>query len=164
MDDMRIATLISRERIVAELRAQTKEEALREISAVIGASFDDSIAQDICDALAQRERLASTGIGEFVAIPHGRLDRLPTMVAALARSRDGIDFGAMDGQPTRLFFVIVAPGAANGMHLRALARVARLCKNASFRQRLLGAEASDAMFEVLCSAEQEYDPRPTEVR
>ncbi|MBK6849153.1 MAG: PTS sugar transporter subunit IIA [Proteobacteria bacterium] len=163
MDDMRIANLISRDRIVASLRAQTKDEALREIAAVIGAGLGASVEQEICDALAQRERLASTGIGEFVAIPHGKLDRLPTMVAALARSRDGIDFGAMDGQPTRLFFVIVAPGSANGMHLRALARVARLCKSADFRQQLLRAEATEAMFEILCSAEHALDPQPADV-
>ncbi|MBK8482285.1 MAG: PTS sugar transporter subunit IIA [Proteobacteria bacterium] len=160
---MRIANLISKDRIVAELRAQTKDEALREISGVIGADLGADVAQDICDALAQRERLASTGIGEFVAIPHGKLDRLPSMVAALARSRDGIDFGAMDGQPTRLFFVIVAPGSANGLHLRALARVARLCKSADFRQSLLRAEAPEAMFEILCSAERALDPQPADV-
>ena len=135
--------------------AETKNDALEAISRLISDDLAPDMQRPIFDALAQRERLASTGIGEQVAIPHGKLDQLDTMVAGLARSRAGVDFGAIDGQATRLFFVIVAPGNANGLHLRALARVARLCRNNTFRTRLLEAEVPSEMYDVLLMADAE---------
>lgn len=153
MDDLRITDLIGRERIVADLTSTTRDEALREMAQSLCADMSDDTRAAVYDSLLQRERLASTGIGDEVAIPHGKLSQLRTMIAGLARSRCGIDFGAIDGQLTRLFFVVVAPASANGLHLRALARVARLCKSREVRMQLLEAEDPEAMYEVLDRAD-----------
>jgi PTS system nitrogen regulatory IIA component len=153
MEELRMIDLIAKDRILADMRAATKEDALEEMARLVATGLGPGMQVQIHDALVQRERLASTGIGEEVAIPHGKLDQLPTLVAGLARSRDGIDFGAIDGRETRLFFVIVAPANANGLHLRALARVARLCREEDFRSRLLQVERSEQMHEILSEAD-----------
>jgi len=149
MDQVRIAELIPQSHILADMQADNKDAALEEMAQLLSDAAGRDLRRPILDALAQRERLASTGIGEQVAIPHGKLEDLPTMIAGLARSRGGIDYGAIDGQLTHLFFVIVAPGGANGLHLKALARIARLCKNDAFRGRLLSADRPSEMYDVL---------------
>jgi mannitol/fructose-specific phosphotransferase system IIA component (Ntr-type) len=112
MRDIRLAELIPESQILSDMTAKTKDDALAEMAVMLSGAVGVELQQPILAALEQRERLASTGIGEQVAIPHGKLDDLPCMVAGLARSRRGIDFGAIDGQRTHLFFVIVAPGQA----------------------------------------------------
>lgn len=149
MDALRLADLIPEDQILADLQARTKDSALQEISEMLGVRLGNGMQGSILEALRQRERLASTGIGEQVAIPHGKLDELPQVVGALARSREGIDFGAIDGRLTHLFFVIVAPGSANGAHLKALARIARCCKSEEFRARLINAQRPAEMHEIL---------------
>lgn len=149
MDDVRLAELFPTQQILPDLKARTKDEALREIATKLAGVLNTDLEMPIHDALLHREQLASTGIGEQVAIPHGKLDELPHIVGALARSRKGIDFGAIDGRPTHLFFAILAPGSANGVHLKALARIARCCKDETFRSRLLGAQQSTEMHTVL---------------
>ena len=148
-EPMRLVELIPEKRILADMQARTKDAALREMAGLLGADGGERMQQRIWEALVQRERLASTGIGEQVAIPHGKLEDLGEVVGGLARSVDGIDFGAIDGRPTHLFFVIVAPGSANGVHLKALARIARCCKNEGFRGRLMSADQAHEIFEVL---------------
>lgn len=151
MQEIRLADLIPETLILSDMTATTKEGALLEMSKMLSGAVGEDLQVPILEALSQRERLASTGIGEQVAIPHGKLDQLPYIVAGLARSRAGIDFGAIDGQRTHLFFAIVAPGGANGMHLRALARIARCCRNDAFRTRLLKADETAEMYDVLRS-------------
>jgi PTS system nitrogen regulatory IIA component len=102
--------------------------------------------------LVEREKLQSTGIGEAVAIPHGKVPGLARLLASFARSRNGIDFDSIDGQQTHLFFLLVVPEHSGGQHLKALARISRFLRDASFRKRLLEAGTRD---EVLRAIEEE---------
>src|SRR5690606_10900224 len=106
--------------------------------------------------LAEREELASTAIGDGVAIPHGKLAQVGEIVACLGRSRAGIDFGSMDGQPTHLFFVMVAPENSTGAHLKALARISRVFKDAQFRRHLLDAPDAEAMYQIIQQEDAKY--------
>jgi PTS system nitrogen regulatory IIA component len=106
--------------------------------------------------LVDREALASTAIGEGVAIPHGKLPAVTEIVACLGRVPAGVDFDAMDKQPTYLFFVLVAPESSTGAHLKALARISRVFKDASFRRRLLDAPDADAMYAVIAEEDAKY--------
>ncbi len=106
--------------------------------------------------LAEREALASTAVGEGVAIPHGKLAGVTDIIACLGRSPDGVDFGAMDGQATYLFFVLIAPEASTGTHLKALARISRVFKDPAFRQRLLDAPDAAAMYTVVADEDAKY--------
>jgi PTS system nitrogen regulatory IIA component len=101
-----------------------------------------------------REGLGSTGIGEGVAIPHGKIPGIDRLVAVFGRSPAGVQFASLDGKPARLFFLILAPENSAGMHLKALARISRLLKDPRFRERLLAAEGAEGLSQVLREADE----------
>lgn len=139
---MRISELVSPEAVVPDLRADTKEGVLRELSGAIAGAMPSLSAESVAAILMERERLGSTGIGGGAAIPHGKAPGIDRMVAAFGRSRAGVQFQSLDGKPAHLFFAIIAPEQSAGMHLKALARISRLLKDDRFRRSLL--EAGDA--------------------
>jgi len=106
--------------------------------------------------LIEREALASTAIGESVAIPHGKLSTVNEIVACLGRAPAGVDFESVDGNPTHLFFVLVAPESSTGAHLKALARISRVFKDAEFRKRLISAADTEGIYRVLCDEDAKY--------
>jgi PTS system nitrogen regulatory IIA component len=146
---MQLTDFITLDRILSEMESTTKRETLAEIARLAGRGLPAVALDEIVRVLTERERLASTGIGEGIAIPHGKLDHAESLVLALARSRKGVDFESIDGRPTRLFFALIAPTHSTGMHLKALARISRLCKEPLFLARLLEAPDSAGMLEVL---------------
>lgn len=156
---MQIAEYITVERICSEMRATNKNEALQELGELITNGRGSSICEAVTRVLKERECLASTGIGEEVAIPHGKLNEVGSLVVGVARSRKGVEFEAVDGKPTRLFFVLVAPENSTGIHLKALARISRLCKESEFRARLLQAANSTEMYNILCSVDAMHKGR-----
>lgn len=151
---MKIAEILRPEAVVPELQAGEKMGVLRELSEKI-AALDQSIdAQEVLKALANRERLGSTGIGHGVAIPHTKLPGLSRIHAAFGRSTPGVAFDSVDAQPAHLFFVLLAPDKKVGSHLAALERASRLLHNENNRRRLLEAPAG-ALFEVIRQADEE---------
>jgi PTS system nitrogen regulatory IIA component len=153
---MKIVDLIQREKILPALRATDKRGIIGELAAHIAALNSKIDEAHLARVLIEREQLASTAIGEGVAIPHGKLSSVGEIVACLGRAVEGVDFGSMDGQPTYLFFVLVAPEASTGAHLKALARISRVFKDADFRKRLLAAPDADAMFQVVSEEDAKY--------
>ena len=103
----------------------------------------------LLEVLREREALQSTGIGEGVAIPHGKLPGLDGLVAGFARSRPGLDFESIDGQPTHLFFLLVVPEHSGGQHLKALARISRFCRDPDFRKKLSEAGSLKDIFAII---------------
>jgi PTS system nitrogen regulatory IIA component len=89
-------------------------------------------------------------------VPHGKMRAVEGIIACLGRSRGGVDFGSMDGQPTHLFFVMVAPESSTGAHLKALARISRVFKDAQFRRQLLEASDGEAMYEIIALEDAKY--------
>ncbi len=146
---MRLLDLVPPGCVVDDLRAGTKEEALREVSEAIAKAIPGIGAEVLEGILRDRESLGSTGIGEGVAIPHGKVPGIPRLYAALARSGPGVPFQALDGRPVHLFFLVVAPEKSAGMHLKALARISRLLKSARFRDALMAARDADDLRRVL---------------
>src|SRR5688572_12687987 len=120
---MRIAEFLKAEAIVDELHAQTKPEILRELSDALARTNPNISPQRLATVLEERERVNSTGVGEGVAIPHGKLPELSTLSASFGVSHQGIDFEAHDKKPTFIFFALVAPENSAGLHLKALARI-----------------------------------------
>lgn len=126
------------------MQARTKPEVLRELSATLARAHPGLMQQGLSEdrlvaVLQEREKLGSTGIGEGVAIPHGKLAGMGSLQAAFCVSRAGVDFEAIDGKPTHLFFALLAPENSAGVHLKALARISRLFKNPRFRAAILEA-------------------------
>lgn len=143
---MKVVDFLSPAAVVPDLRGQSRDEVMLELADAVGRA--ESIdAEEIVRVLLARERLGSTGIGEGVAIPHGTLPGLRRLVAAFGRSRGGVNFDAIDGKNTHLFFVLLTP--ENAVGLQALARVSRLVRDVEFRRSLMFAEDSDALFRVL---------------
>lgn len=150
---MKISELVGEELIIDELKSRTKLEVLDEFSSLLYENQKIGDREGLARVLAARESLGSTGIGDGVAIPHGKIKGLKGLVLAFGRSTRGIDFDSLDGQPARLFFLLVAPEDAPGEHLRALARISRLMKNGHLRESLLKAQDKKEMKRILSREE-----------
>jgi nitrogen PTS system EIIA component len=151
---MRIQDIIPPEAVVDGLRAETKEGVLRELSEAVCRRLPALSPARLTAVLMDREGLGSTGIGEGVAIPHGKIPGIDRLVAVFGRSPAGVQFASLDGKPARLFFLILAPENSAGMHLKALARISRLLKDQRFRARLLAAEGAEGLSQVLREADE----------
>jgi PTS system nitrogen regulatory IIA component len=153
---MKIVDLIRREMIVPALQSASKPGIIKELAAHLSAHRPEVEQETLTRVLIDREGLASTAIGEGVAIPHGKLPAVNEIIACVGRAPQGVDFDSMDGQPTFLFFVLVAPENSTGAHLKALARISRVFKDVDFRRRLLEAADADAMFEIIAEEDSKY--------
>ena len=153
---MKIVDLIGRDMIVPALAGTDKRSILEELAAHISRQHPRIDRATLTRVLVDREALASTAIGEGVAIPHGKLGTVTEIVACLGRARAGVDFDSMDKQATFLFFVLVAPESSTGAHLKALARISRVFKDTGFRKRLLDADDADGMFAVIAEEDAKY--------
>ncbi|MBX7116531.1 MAG: PTS sugar transporter subunit IIA [Myxococcaceae bacterium] len=146
---MKIAEFLKPQAVIAELAAKTKPDVLKELSGTLANTNPSVTLQRITQVLEERERLGSTGIGEGVAIPHGKLTGLSALSATFGVSRAGVDFDSIDGKRTHLFFALVAPENSAGLHLKALARISRLFKNARFRDSILDAKTASEIYELI---------------
>ena len=153
---MKIVDFIREDLILPDLQSKAKLDLLAELAQHL-AEHNNGVGKDaLMKVLVDRERLASTAIGEGVAIPHGKLDAVGKLVACVGRAPEGVDFDSMDGRPTHLFFVLVAPENSTGVHLKALARISRLFKDPEFRTRLLAAETAHDMYDVIADEDAKY--------
>ena len=146
---MKITSVLLEDSLIPDLRAKDKESVIRELSEAMGQSTDSINPDQLVHVLLEREKLGSTGIGSGVAIPHGKLPELENIIAGFGRSVEGIDFDSQDGDPTHLFFVLVAPENSAGLHLKALAKLSRLLKNPQFRQKLMEASDRSALYRAI---------------
>jgi len=153
---MKIAEFLREDLILPELRSTDKASVLREICEVIALRNPQLDAARLTDVLLEREKLGSTGVGDGIAIPHGKLAGLQGLLAAFGRSRAGIDFHAIDGKPTHLFFVLFAPENSAGIHLKALARISRLFKTPSFRAAVVEAQDAAAIHRQIAEEDAKY--------
>lgn len=152
---MKILDTLKKDAITAELNATDKKEVLEELTAPLAeASGVDH--EEMVRVLLERERLGSTGIGGGIAIPHGKLKSLESLLMGFGRSRKGVDFEAMDGKPAHLFFLLLAPEDSTGAHLKMLARISRLLKNIVFKERLMNAADWRELYTVIAKEDQKF--------
>lgn len=145
---MEVEDLLSPHAVIAQLRAGNKKQVLLEVARRAGAAAGVA-ERRIYDVLAERERLASTGLGRGLAIPHGKLPELSRLIGVFARLERPIPFDAFDNRPVDLVFALLAPADAGAEHLRALARVSRLLRDDTIRKKLRGADNPDALYALL---------------
>jgi PTS system nitrogen regulatory IIA component len=145
---MEIADLITPAAVVARLRAANKKQLLQEIARRAG-ELVGLHERQIFDALLERERLGSTGVGNGIAIPHAKLPGLKRLQGLFVRLDGPVDFDAVDEQPIDLVFLLLAPDSAGADHLTALARVSRLLRDRKICEKLRGAEKPDALYALL---------------
>jgi PTS system nitrogen regulatory IIA component len=152
---MKVMDILVRDALVLDLESTAKDEVLAEMARSLAAAEPTVDAERLLGVLREREALQSTGIGDGVAIPHGKLPGIDRLVASFARSRVGVDFASIDGQPTQLFFLLVVPEHSGGQHLKALARLSRFLRDPDFREGLVSAEGLDDV----CRAIEEEDAK-----
>lgn len=145
---MDIDKLITPASIIANLRASSKKQALQEL-AKRAAETTGLHERTIFEVLLERERLGTTGVGNGIAIPHGKLAGLDRLYGLFARLETPVDFDAIDEQPVDLIFLLLAPETAGADHLKALARVSRLLRDRTVCEKLRGADRADALYAVL---------------
>ena len=129
--------------------AKTKGEALVELVNTLikgGLKLDPA---KVIEVLQQREILGSTGIGDGLAIPHGKISTLDEIVVAFGRSKKGVDFDSLDGKPVHIFFLLLAPENSVGQHLKALAKISKMLKKANFRQKLIETESKRDLYKLI---------------
>lgn len=151
---MKISELLNQKLIIADLKAGDKNQALEEMVACLTGQRQGVNAKELYTVLTEREKLGSTGIGNGIAIPHGKLDGLESICLVFARSSAGIEFDSLDGKPVHLIFLLVAPFNSAGVHLKALARLSRLLKEKTFRDKLFAAADAAELFAIVAEEDE----------
>ena len=146
---MKIAEVLKKDFILEQLSSRTKGDVLKELADVVLSEQTDYHPGEAVNVLMEREKLGSTGIGDGIAIPHGKLNIVDDLAISFGRSKEGIDFKAMDGKPVYLFFLLLAPENAAGQHLKMLAKLSRMLKDATFRKNLLEAPSKEEIYRII---------------
>ncbi len=153
---MKVVDFLRPELVIGQLVSNAKPDVLAEMATHLARHQQGVDSQVLRRVLEERELLASTAIGDGIAIPHGKLESVSQLVGTLGRSVGGLEFDSIDGKPTHLVFMLVAPASSTGIHLKALARLSRLFRDALFRQRLVEAADAAAMYQVISEEDAKY--------
>ena len=153
---MKILDALPREAIIVDLKAIDKKGVLEELVVPI-AKIAGIEREELVKVLMERERLGSTGIGEGIGIPHGKIRGLESLILGFGRSQKGVDFDSMDGMPAHIFFLLITPENSTGLHLKLLARISRILKNDPFKEKLLRATSRDEIYSIIEEEEEEEE-------
>ncbi len=145
---MKLSDLINKNNIILELKGKTKQATLHETCDVFALNnkLDSKLLFDI---LIERERLGSTGIGDGIAIPHGKSSDINQMIIGFARSSKGVDFQSIDDKPVHLFFILIIPETSTGLHLRILASISKLLQKKTIRELLFNAKTEEEIINII---------------
>jgi len=151
---MRIMDFLSEKNITVDLKAKNKREIIEELTDMLVKNGNVADKKKMVQILMEREELGSTGIGQGIAIPHGKSETVKELAAAFGLSRNGVGFEALDGEPVYIFFLLAAPEGTAGTHLKALARISGLLKDKYFRKKLMTAQTVADVVEVIQEEEK----------
>ena len=153
---MKIDEILKKESVIADIAGKNKLDVIKEMTERL--KQNDTIKNDqaLYATLMEREKLGSTGIGENVAIPHGKSNELTQIIIVFARSLNGVDFESLDQKPVHFICMVIAPAHSTGLHLKALARISRLFKNQTLREGILKAEDSNAIYSILLEEDSKF--------
>ena len=152
---MKILDKLHPQSIICDLKARDKKGIIEELAAPV-ADAANVKAGDLVKVLLERERLGSTGIGQGIGIPHGKMKDVKDLMLGFGLSRQGVDFDSMDGKPTHLFFLLVTPENSAGLHLSMLAQISRHLKNDMFRQRLISSGSSQDVIQAIEEVDKDF--------
>lgn len=153
---MMLSELLNPQAVVPRLKASNKRDAMTELVEVLESAHGLKSQGEILDRVMRREAMMSTGIGNGVAIPHGKARAVDRMLAACAVSRDGVEFESADGDPAYILILLVSPENVGTPHVKVLANISRLLKEESVRKKLREADSPVAFMAALKSAEAQY--------
>ena len=153
---MKILNYLKEEWIIPDLQGTDKRSILKELSSLLVKPCQVASGEEILQVLLEREKLGSTGIGEGIAIPHGRLRKLKTFFISFGRSVKGVDFDSIDHHPSQLFFLVMAPENSAVDNLKLLGRIVTLLKEPSFKRKLIEASSQKELFQILSEEDEKY--------
>ncbi|MFC1595363.1 PTS sugar transporter subunit IIA [Gemmatimonadota bacterium] len=153
---MRLTDILTADRIDLDLDVKTKDEVIENLVELVVKTIKGTNQEAILKAVRAREQLMSTGVGNSVAIPHGKTNAVKTLVAAFGRCIAPVDYDALDGQPVSLVFLLVGPEDAAGPHIKALSRISRLLSYGEFRSVLSSANTSEEVLAAIAAEEQHH--------
>ncbi len=151
---MNIRDMLKREFIIKDLKATGKRAVLEELVHVFADQNGGMDSETMVQVLLEREKLGSTGIGDGIAIPHGKLAGIEEILVGFGRSRAGVDFNSLDGRPVHLFFLIMAPDTSSAQYLKVLAKISRMLKDSKMRRDLLEAVSADDLYRIIETMDQ----------
>jgi nitrogen PTS system EIIA component len=151
---MKILDFLNTETILTELASRDKIGVINELALPV-AQISAKDPREIVRVLIERERLGSTGIGGGIAIPHGKLPGLDSLILGFGLSRKGVEFDALDNRPTHIFFLLLSPDNSTGLHLRLLARISKLLKEESFKEDLMNAKDPDDVVRIITEVDED---------
>lgn len=153
---MKLTDILVRDACLVDVRGRTKPEVLRELAESLVGAVAGLDRNELYGMLVEREKLGTTAMGDGIAIPHARIETLDRVLAVFGLSRGGVDFDSLDGRPTHLFFLLVAPGREGNSHLLLLARLSRLLGIDGFRARLREVGSTDELFRAIEEEESRH--------
>ncbi len=153
---MKITEMLKEEFILGELKAKNKRDVLAEITGVFAKEKGKFDSEAMLQALLEREKLGSTGIGDGVAIPHGKMKGIDHILCAFGRSKKGINFDAVDRKPVHILFLLLAPEEAAGLHIKMLSRISRILRDPSFRTRLIEQDDSGLLYRDIVEEDKKF--------
>ena len=153
---MKIEEILKKESVIADLLADNKIDVIKEMIYRLKENNFIKNEEALFNTLMEREKLGSTGIGENVAIPHGKSNETTEIITVLARSIKGIEFESLDQKPVHFICMVIAPANSTGQHLKALARISRLFKNQGLREGILQAENPDVIYSIITNEDSKY--------
>ena len=154
---MKITDILEENSIIEELTSRDKKGVLEELVSILVDHGRLKDTEKSVQVLLERERLGSTGIGDGIAIPHGKLRQINSIICSFGRTRTGIDFQSIDEKPTYLFFLLLAPEDSASEHLQALARLSRLLKDDQLRKQLLKAKTKQDIYRIIAEEDEHYE-------
>jgi len=152
---MKILDVLHKNTILPDLKSTDKKGVLEELVAPVSVVSGIN-SYEIMHVLMDREQLGSTGIGQGIGIPHGKLKNIESLVLGLGISHKGVDFESIDDRPTYIFFLLITPEASTGLHLKVLARISKILKNDLFKEQLLNAYDSEKIIEIIKEEDEEF--------
>ena len=152
---MTLLDILSLQSTVVGLKGESKDEIIEELVDTLDVGTAITDRDKVLTAVLEREKIMSTGIGDGIAIPHGKSDAVVQLTASLGTHRRGVDFEALDGEPAHVFFLLVSPANVSGPHIRALARISRMLKNDTFKKKLVEAASAEEIIKVIEEKEKE---------
>jgi PTS system nitrogen regulatory IIA component len=153
---VKLLDYLKEEWVIPDLQGTDKRSILKELSSVLVKPCQMASSEELVQILLDREKLGSTGIGEGIAIPHGRLKKVKNFFISFGRSIKGVDFDSIDQNPSLLFFLVIAPENSAVENLKLLGRIVSLLKDTSFKKRLMGARSQKELFQIIAEEDEKY--------
>ena len=153
---MKITDILKQESIIENLASTDKASTLEELSIFLKSKGLVSNKENLLNALMEREKLGSTGIGENVAIPHAKISEINQIITIFGRSKEGIEFDSLDKKPVHFIYLVLAPANSSGQHLKVLARISRLLKNKSLREAIMNASEANQIYSIIADEDSKY--------